>query len=170
MENVPYFHDTTFIHQFSRFSTAQYGCVTLDIRRKNIQLLKKKKKSIRSLKNICVYHMINAGIRVKKDQVPDELLEYIRLYLYNHRNLIPTFSKKIIPITKLSIVHMGIPWSHCSASEEYSQYIVNNSYWVSDDFDRRLNFHVTSYIKRSSNFNYMLRKCPHIDMPFLNGY
>lgn len=174
-EDIPYLYDYVFYHQYAIYD-ANYIITTQDEVRSCFQAYSKKKKSVKSLKNICTQTLVNNGTKIEKNQIPNELIEYIRLYICKHRKLFPTFTTRTIIIEKLTIKHdktlYGVGRLSCS---EYYSYIIRDQdsklvYWLSDDLDRRLNLHVTSYIKRSSNYNYKLRKSPHVDQPFLDNY
>lgn len=192
MQQDIYFRDTTFDLEYAQYDITHGKHAVSYLLAHEFKTYDKMKKSVRSLKNICVYHIMNTGINIAKGQVPHELLEYVIQYKRKHRKLFPTFRTTEISTEKARIKRA----SKCAyyegytyykddeykksyrvklRLEEYNKYIIlkgdsASGYLLSAYFDKKLNFHVTSYIKRTSTYNYPLRKCPHIDLPFLNGY
>lgn len=143
-----------------------------DIKETLLELAKYKKRSPRSLKNLCVFSLVKAGIKVNKGQAPIELLRFIRVFKRKHIHLFPTSMTHTVKTNwKIQVYVLDIPCSYVKYAIVGKDIERNNEmilFYLPRNIDDKMNFYVTTYIPRGSYYNLHLRKNPHIDLPILN--
>lgn len=177
MTDIPYFRENTLLIPQQIYEIPNQYELSIEYFGEFIEAMKTfKMKRMKSLKNICIWATIKHNIRVKKNEIPCELLALLMYHRIRHTLLIPTYFYQEISLKNWKVGKQSFyPYFHDDVFGQFEtiRYLIfeGNAFLdLSDELDKKLNFYDAGYERRRSIYNNILRKNPYIDHPVLDYF
>lgn len=101
--------------------------------KESLKQLSEIKKSVRSLKNLCIFSIMKNGIKVHKDEIPSELFDDIRIFCNKHRIHFVTDDSYLLRDDWIIKTYVPIPCSY----GRYAMYGTNDKvYFLPNEIDK----------------------------------